>query len=342
MNSHKPTGAHAPGNPGRRTALQQIAAGALLGSTGLAALKATAATWPSQPVKLIVPFAPGGSTDALARILARKLQDALGQPFVVENRGGANGNLGAATVAAAAPDGNTLMFSTTGPLSINKLLYKSTAFNPLTDFTPISLVAEVPLLLASNPALPVKDFKELLARVKAEPDKIAYSTGGNGSMGHLAAMLMQRATGTKMVHIPYKGSSGAMNDLLAGVVNLSFDLVPTYLQQISAGKVRALAVLGPQRAASLPDVPTLRELGVDVTATGWYGIVGPKGLPADVVAKVNKMTNDFLASTEGRAQLQTFSMRGLGGTPDALMKLMQSDTAKWQPIVEPIATSVIQ
>src|SRR6187402_1410913 len=203
MNSH---------HSGRRSALQKIAAGALAAG-GIAPFRASAAAaWPSQPVKLVVPFAAGGSTDALARLLARKLQDALGQAFVVENRGGANGNLGAAAVATAASDGYTLMLSTTGPLSINKLLYKSTPFNPITDFTPISLLADVPLLLASSPTLPVKDMRQLLANLKANPGQVAYSTGGNGSMGHLSALLMQRATGTSMVHVPYKGSSGALND----------------------------------------------------------------------------------------------------------------------------------
>lgn len=333
MNSH---------HSGRRGALQKIAAGALAAS-GIAPFRAGAATaWPSQPVKLVVPFAAGGSTDALARLLARKLQDALGQPFVVENRGGANGNLGASVVATAPSDGYTLMLSTTGPLSINKLLYKSTPFNPITDFTPVSLLADVPLLLASSPTLPVKDMRQLLANLKANPGQVAYSTGGNGSMGHLSALLMQRATGTSMVHVPYKGSSGALNDLLAGVVGLSFDLVPTYLQQVAAGKVRALAVLSPQRIPTLPDVPTFLESGINVSATGWYGIVGPKNLPADVVTKVNAVANEFLASTEGRAQLQTFSMRGIGGKPDALMKLMQAELVKWKPIIDPIAGSIVQ
>lgn len=334
-------------NPGRRHTLQQIAVGAWLGGGGLASVltpfsvRATTA-WPTQPVKLVVPFAAGGSTDAMARLLARKFQEAFGQPFVVENRAGANGNLGAATVATALPDGHTLMLATTGPLSINRLLYRATPFNPLSDFTPISLLADVPLLLASHPSLPVHDLKQLLANLKANPDKVAYSTGGMGSMGHLSALLMQRATGTSMVHVPYKGSSGALNDLLAGVVGLSFDLVPTYLQQITAGKIRALAVLGPLRTSTLPDVPTLKESGIDVTATGWFGLVGPKGLAPDVVAKVNAVTNQFLGSTEGRAHLQTFSMRPIGGKPDALMKLMASEIDKWRPIIEPIAGSINQ
>lgn len=327
----------------RRRVLQQIGVGAMVSAGGLVPLGALADTpWPTQGVKVIVPFAAGGSTDAIARLLARRLQEVFGQSFVVENRAGANGNLGAATVATAAPDGHTLMLSTTGPLSLNKLLYRSTPFNPLTDFTPISLMADVPLLLASHPSLPVQDLGQLIAYLKANPDKVAYSTGGNGSMGHLSSMLMQRATSTSIVHVPYKGSSEALNALLSGTVNLSFDLVPTYLQQITAGKIRAIAVLGPQRIASLPGIPTLQESGINVSATGWFGLVGPKGLPADVVVKINAVVNEFLASTQGRAHLQTFSLSPIGGKPEALLKLMQSDTNKWAPIVEPIAASVVQ
>ncbi|CAN5386303.1 tripartite tricarboxylate transporter substrate binding protein [soil metagenome] len=328
---------------GRRSTLKLLAGGALIGCIGVAPAVVSAATpWPTQPVKLVVPFAAGGSTDVFARLLARRLQEVYGQPFIVENRGGANGNLGAAQVATAAPDGYTLMLSTTGPLSINKLLYKATPFNPLTDFTPIALLADVPLLVASHPSLPVHNLKELIAYVKANPDKVAYSTGGTGSMGHLSALLLQRATGTTLTHVPYKGSSGALNDLIGGVVGLSFDLVPTYLQQISAGKINAIAVLGTQRTSSLPEIPTLVESGINVNATGWYGLVGPKGLPPEVVAKVNAVANEFLVSTEGRAQLQVFSMRPIGGKPEALMALMTSEMDKWRPIVEPISASVAQ
>lgn len=327
----------------RRLALHRIAQGAALGC-GAAAFGAAHANgpWPSQPVKVIVPFAAGGSTDVFARLLARRFTEVFKQPFVVENRGGANGNLGAATVATAAGDGHTLMVSTTGPLSINQLLYKNTPFNPLTDFTPITLLADVPLLLAAHPSLPARDVAQLLALAKAKPGSLSYSTGGNGSMGHLSALLLQRATGTSLVHVPYKGSSGALNDLLAGVVNLSFDLVPTYLPQIQGDKVKALAVLGSHRTASLPGVPTLRELGIDVNATGWYGLVGPKGLAPETVARLSAVTNEFLASTEGRAQMQVFSMRGIGGKPQALADLMASEIIKWRPVVEPIAATVVQ
>ncbi|WP_376851464.1 Bug family tripartite tricarboxylate transporter substrate binding protein [Caenimonas terrae] len=327
----------------RRQALDRLA-GVALGAAAwsVAGVARAEAGWPNQPVKVIVPYQAGGSADFMGRLLARKFAEALGQAFVIDNRAGANGNVGAAAVASAAADGYTLMVSTTGPLSLNKLLYKNTPFNPVTDFTPIALLADVPLLIAAHPSLPARTVPQLIAYLKANPGKISYSTGGTGSMGHLAAEMVQRATGVTMVHVPYKGSAGALNDLLAGVVNLSFDLVPTYLQQITAGKVRALAVLSAKRIASLPAVPTLLESGIPATATGWYGLVGPKGLAPAIVTRLNKITNDFLASTEGRAQLQTLSVTPIGGPPDALGKFIVSELAKWRPIVEPLAATIMQ
>jgi tripartite-type tricarboxylate transporter receptor subunit TctC len=327
----------------RRQALDRVA-GAALGAAAwsVAGVARGESAWPSQTVKVIVPYQAGGSADFMGRLLARKFTEVLGQSFVVENRAGANGNVGAATVASAAPDGYTLMVSTTGPLSLNKLLYKKTPFDPVTDFTPIALLADVPLLIAAHPSLPARNVGQLIAYLKANPGRISYSTGGTGSMGHLAAEMVQRAAGVSMVHVPYKGSAGALNDLLGGVVNLSFDLVPTYLQQITAGRVRALAVLSAKRIASLPTVPTLLESGIKATATGWYGLVGPKGLSPAVVTRLNKIANDFLASTEGRAQLQTLSVTPIGGPPDVLGKFVVSELAKWGPIVAPLAATIMQ
>lgn len=329
----------------RRQALGQFAGAALgaatWGASGLA--QAQGAAWPGgQPVKVVVPYPAGGSADIMGRLLARKYAEVLGSPFVVENRAGANGNPGAATVASAAPDGHTIMVSTTGPLSLNKLLYKNTPFDPVKDFTPIALLADVPLLIAAHPSFPAHDVPQLIKYLKANPGKVTFSTGGTGSMGHLAGEMLQRLAGVKMVHVPYKGSAFALNDLVAGIVNLSFDLVPTYLQQIASGKARAIAVLSPQRVPTLPNTPTLVESGIKATATGWYGAVGPKGLPHDIVLKLNKITNDFLASTEGRAQLQTISVRPIGGPPEALGKFVLSELEKWRPIIEPMASTIMQ
>ncbi|MES2184891.1 MAG: tripartite tricarboxylate transporter substrate binding protein [Pseudomonadota bacterium] len=327
----------------RRQALDRLAsitAGA--GAWAAAGAAQAQPAWPSQPVKVVVPYQAGGSADIMGRLLARKFSEVLNNPFVVDNRAGANGNVGAAWVATAPPDGYTLMVSTTGPLSLNKLLYKNTPFNPVTDFTPIALLADVPLLIAAHPSLPVTSMRELITYLKAHPGKVSYSTGGTGSMGHLAAEMVQHAAGVSMVHVPYRGSAGALNDLVAGQVGLSFDLVPTYLQQISAGKVRPLAVLSPQRVASLPGVPTVMESGINASATGWYAVVGPKGLPPAIVARLNKITNDYLSSAEGRAQLQTLSVRPIGGTPQALAKFIGEELAKWAPIIEPLAATVMQ
>ncbi|MBX3620386.1 MAG: tripartite tricarboxylate transporter substrate binding protein [Rhizobacter sp.] len=326
---------------GRRKALRRLVQAGFLTGMATTGVRAQGA-WPTQPVRIVVPYGPGGSTDALARLLATRFGDALGKTFIVENRPGANGNLGAASVASAPADGHTLMLSTTGPLSLNKLLYKATPFDPLTDFAPIALLAEVPLLLAAHSSVPARTPQQLVGYLKSKPGKISYSTAGNGSLGHLAAELFQRATGTQMVHIPYRGSSGALSDLMAGVVELSFDLLPTYLPQIEAGRIKAVALLGAQRTPQLPDTPTLLEVGIKADATGWYGFVGPKGLPSGVVAQLNRIVNEFLRSTEGRAQMQTFSMRPIGGPPQALSKLAAAEIAKWRPIIEPLAATIMQ
>lgn len=324
----------------RRQAIARTTAAALGAATWTSSRAGT--DWPAHPVKVIVPYLAGGSADIMGRLLAHRFAQSFDQAFVVENRAGANGNVGAASVASAAPDGYTVLVSTTGPLSLNKLLYRNTPFDPVTDFTPIALLGDVPLLIAATPSLPARNFQQLIAYAKAHPGKVSYSTGGVGSMGHLAAEMVQRATGASLVHVPYKGSAGAMNALLTGVVSLSFDLVPTYLQQIRAGKVRALAVLGPQRVPTLPDVPTLVESGIKATATGWYGMVGPKGLPADIVARLNKAANEFLASPEGRTKLEDLSMRPIGGPPEALGKFVLAEIAKWRPIIEPLAPTIMQ
>ena len=296
--------------------------------------------WPVRQVRVVVPFAAGGPTDVLARVLAKKMGDTLGQPFVVDNRAGANGNVGAASVAAAPPDGYTIMFSTTGPLSLNKLIYKSTSFDPVRDFAPIILFAEVPLLVSAHPSLPVKNIAELIAYLKANPGKVTYSSSGNGSMGHLSAELMQRATGTSMVHVPYKGSSPALNDLIAGAVNLCFDLVSGHIAQAQAGRVRPIGVLGAVRAEALPEIGTFAEAGIPAHAVGWFGMVGPAGMPAEAITKINAVANDYLASAEGKQRLRELSMRARGGQPAELAEFVTSELNKWRPVVEPLKSLI--
>ena len=315
---------------------------ALLAAAGVAialgSSLAQAQAWPSKPVRIIVPFPAGGATDLLARSLGQKLGESLGQPFIVDNRAGANGNIGAAAVAKAPPDGYTIMFCTTGPLVFNKIIYKTTPFDPLRDFAPIVLVADVPLLVAAHPSFPVRTLPELVAYAKANPGKVTYSSPGNGSMAHLTAELIQRETGMKLTHVPYKGTAPALNDLVAGVVNISFDLAPTYVPLVKAGKINPLAVTTSTRSPVLPDVPTVIESGVaGYQSSGWFAFVAPAGAPADVIEKVNAITNQYIASPEGKARLAEFGMRPLGGTPQALGAFMVSELALWRPIAEPVA-----
>lgn len=298
------------------------------------------AAWPEKPVRVIVPYPTGGSTDVLARLLAKHYADKLGQPFVVENRSGANGNIGAAAVATAEADGYTLLFSTTGPLSLNKLMYANTPFDPVSDFTPILLTAEVPLVLVANPGTPAHNMAEFIKMLKAEPGKYSYASAGNGSMGNMAGELIQDETGTKMLHVPYRGSAPALTDLLAGVVSFSVDLVPTYLPHIQAGKARALATLSDSRVASLPDVPTLREAGIPTSAIGWMGLVGPAGIPAEATETLNRLGNEFLQSKEGRASLESLGLRPLGGTPAEMGGFVKSELEKWSPIAARLAPSM--
>jgi tripartite-type tricarboxylate transporter receptor subunit TctC len=312
----------------------------LVAGLGFVAPAFAQSAWPARQVRIVVPYAAGGPTDILARVLARKMGETLGQPFVVDNRAGANGNVGAASVAAAPPDGYTVMFSTTGPLSLNKLIYKSTSFDPVKDFAPIILFAEVPLLVSAHPSLPMKNIPELIAYLKANPGKVTYSSSGNGSMGHLAAELMQRATGTSMVHVPYKGSAPALNDLIAGAVNLCFDLVPGHISQAQAGRVRPVGVLGAARADALPDVGTFSEAGIPAYAVGWFGMVGPVGMPVDAITKINAVANDYLGSAEGKARLRELSLRARGGKPAELAEFVTSELNKWRPVVEPLKSLI--
>lgn len=316
----------------RRLALASLIALGLAGASF-----AQAPAWPTRPVNIVVPFPAGGSTDILARLLAKKLGEATGQSFVVENKAGANGNLGAAAVVNAPADGYTLLFTTTGPLVFNKFIYKTTPFEPARDFTPIVKVAEIPLLVAVHPSLPAMTLTEFVAYAKKNPGKVNYSTAGNGSMGHLTAELLQRRAGIQMTHVPYKGSAPALNDLVAGVVSASFDLAPTYAQYVQGGKVRALAVTTLGRSSLMPETPTLAEQGLkEFEATGWNAFVGPARLPAEVVQRVNTIVNQYIASAEGKEALRGLGMQAAGGTPQQLGAYMASQTTIWQPIASSV------
>jgi tripartite-type tricarboxylate transporter receptor subunit TctC len=291
--------------------------------------------WPVRSVRVIVPHPAGGSVDAVARMVTRRLADVLGKPFIVENRGGANGNIGAAAAAGAPPDGYTLLFTTTGPLVFNKLIYKSTAFDPGRDFAPIVKVSAIPLVVVANARVPVKNIADLVAYVKANPGKVSYASPGNGSMGRLVAELVQSDLGIQLTHVPYAGSAPAMNDVLGGRVNLSFDLLPTYTEHVRNGTLKALAVTTLNRTKILPEAATLVEQGMPkFEAIGWTALLGPAGLAPETIATVNRIVNEFLSSDEGRQALLNFGMEPLGGTPEDLAGFMASELTKWRPVAE--------
>jgi tripartite-type tricarboxylate transporter receptor subunit TctC len=304
----------------------------------LAAAPAAADSWPAKAVRVIVPHPAGGSVDAMARIVTKRLGDVLGKPFVVENRGGANGNIGAAAVASAPPDGYTLMFTSTGPLVFNKLIYKSTTFDPAKDFAPIVKVSAIPLVVVANASVAAKNISDLVAYAKANPGTLTFASPGNGSMGHLTAEMLQKDLGVQMTHVPYTGSSGALNDVLGGRVNLCFDLLPTYVEHIKNNTLKALAVTTLIRTAQLPEAATLAEQGMPkFEAVGWTALVGPSGLAPDTIQKLNRIVNEFLASDEGKSALLKFGMEPLGGTPEDLADFMASELTKWRPVAAKVA-----
>jgi tripartite-type tricarboxylate transporter receptor subunit TctC len=306
-----------------------------LGAVLTLSAPAAAQSWPARTVTFIVPFAAGGNADVLARAIGTELAEKLGQQFIIDNRSGAGGNIGGAVVAKAPPDGYTLIFGTPGPLANNKLMYKSLPYDPERDFSPIVLIARSPLIIVAAPATPANDLKELIAYAKANPGKINVGVPGNGTLGHITSVLLQQHTGTDMVHVQYRGTAPMTTDLLGGQVHIAMDFMSAYLPLISEGRLRALAVTSSARAQELPDTMTVQEAGfAGFEATAWYAIAAPIGTPADVVRKINTVVNEWLAGPKGRQQLAAVGMQPAGGTPEDLRAYIQSELAKWAPIVK--------
>jgi tripartite-type tricarboxylate transporter receptor subunit TctC len=294
-----------------------------------------AQTWPNKIITMIVPFPAGGPTDALARRLANDMGERLGQKIVVDNRAGAGGNIGAALVAQAKPDGYTILFTTPGPGANNKLLYKSMPFDPEKDFTSIAVIAESPLVILASPQTSINTMPELIAYAKAHPGELNSGNPGNGTLGHIATALFSYQAGIKLTPVPYRGSAPLTTDLLGGQVQLGFDFIPTYIQHIEAGKLRALAVTTAKRSDLLPNVPSVKESGVaNFEAVAWYALEGPKNLPGDIVRKLNAAVNEFLNTDSAKEALKTLGMSGVGGNPEALTDLISRELAKWGPIIK--------
>ncbi|NDZ14422.1 ABC transporter substrate-binding protein [Variovorax sp. WS11] len=296
---------------------------------------AHAADFPDKPVMLVVPFPPGGPTDAMARTLAAEMKDRLGQPMIVENRAGAGGNIGAEFVARAPADGQTLLFGTSGPLAINASLYRKIGYDPVKSFAPVIQVGHLPNILVVHPSVPAKDVKELIAYAKANPGKLSYASSGNGASSHLAGVLFNSMAGIDLQHIPYKGTGPALNDLLGGQVGMSFTDVLTALPYVKAGKLRALGMASAARSQALPEVPTIAEQGLkgyDVSV--FFGIVAPAGTPADRVQKLNRAFAEVLASPKVKQQ---FAAQGLepppATTPEQLAKFIPAQMQMWATVV---------
>jgi tripartite-type tricarboxylate transporter receptor subunit TctC len=318
-------------------------AGVLALGAGLAAVarRAVAQAWPSRAVTVVVPWPAGGANDVLSRAIARSFSERFGQPFVVDNRSGANGNIGAASVARAQPDGHTLMITSNGPLTNNTLLYRSMPFDPFRDLAPVALLAELPLVIAARSQMPYRTLAELIAYAKANPDKVNCGTPPPGSAAHLAVELLMHRTGIRMNLVPYRGSAPLTNDLLAGAVEVAVDLVTTYLPHVQAGTVRALGVTAAREIPQLPGIPPVQAQGVpDYQAVGWIAMLGPAGLPEQMVQRLNAACNAFLAMEETKAMLAPLGLTPLGGSAADLGHRMVTEIALWRPVIQAANISV--
>jgi tripartite-type tricarboxylate transporter receptor subunit TctC len=291
--------------------------------------------WPTKPIRLVVPFTPGGTSDILGRAMAQKLSEGLGQPVVVDNIPGTGGSLGADRVAKAAPDGYTLLMAHIGNLAVAPAMYPKLPYNPSKDFAPVAWVANVPNVLVVHPSVQAKNLKELIAYAKANPGKLNYGTGGNGSAAHLATEYLKMTTKTFMVHVPYRGTAPSVTDLVAGQVDMLFTGAPALQAFIKSGQMRALAVSSSKRLDILPDVPTVAESGYPgFEADQWYGLVAPAGTPAEIVRKLNTLANQALNSAELKTRLQSEGAIAMPSTPEAFGAHIQKEIKRWAPVVK--------
>jgi tripartite-type tricarboxylate transporter receptor subunit TctC len=304
---------------------------------------ARAETFPARTVRLIVPNPAGGSNDAAARFLAEALSETWQQPVVVENRPGGGGNIGTQAAASAPADGYTYLVSSPGPIVINPLLYRKLPFDPARDFTPVALLATVPIVLIVNPKLPASTLGELLDLAKNRPEELNYASSGIGSTHHLSAELFKKMTGLKLRHVPYRGAAPAMNDLIAGHVPILFDNLPTVIPQVQAGTVRALAVASPKRLNSLPDVPTFEEAGLPgFEASSWFGVLAPAGTPADVVSKATADIERVLSSPNMRRSVEvTGAEVGTVFGPE-FGRFIKRESEKWGEVIKSSGAQVTE
>jgi len=296
---------------------------------------ALAQAWPAKPIRLIVPFPPGGGTDIIARETSQRVAKATGWTFVIDNRPGAGGNLGVDAVAKSPADGYTIVIGQTSNLAINPTLYTKLPYDPQKDLAPIVLLANAPLVMVTGPGTPYKSLADAVGAARAKPGQINFASPGNGTVAHLTSELFQRAAGVKMQHIPYKGAAQAMTDVMSGTVDLYMSSVPTLLPHIKQGKVRALAVTSARRVDDLPDVPTINESGFKgFDAVTWFGLLAPAGTPKEVVARLNAEFNKALKMPELAKRLSDEGADPAGGTPEQFAALIKDDIPRWGKVVK--------
>ncbi|MGI2033648.1 Bug family tripartite tricarboxylate transporter substrate binding protein [Rhizobium panacihumi] len=315
----------------RRAALWLAGSALALMSLGSTAL---AQNFPNNTITLVVPFAAGGSTDVVGRVVAQKMGEILGQQVVVENVAGAGGNLGADRVARAEPDGYTILMGTVATHALNPLILKTKPYDPEKDFSPVSLLVVVPNVLVVNPQLPVNSVQELVDLLKKEPDKYSYASSGNGTPLHLSGELFKSMTGTTMQHVPYKGAGPALNDLIGNQISIMFDNLPSSSGHIKGKTLKALGVTTKERAPSFPDVPTVAETVPGYETYTWNALFAPAGTPPEVVAKLNEAANTALKDPKVVERMKEFSATIVGSTPEDLGKHVTAELAKWGPVVK--------
>ncbi|HOZ62886.1 MAG TPA: tripartite tricarboxylate transporter substrate binding protein [Burkholderiaceae bacterium] len=320
--------------------IKNIAAYAILtGATGLFvtqnALAQSPAPYPAKPIRLVVPFTPGGSTDILARAIGLELTKAWGQSVIIENVPGAGGSIGADKVAKAPADGYTLLMGHIGTLAVNPSLYPNLPYDAVKSFSPVAWVARVPNVLVVHPSVKANTVQELVALAKSKPGQLNYGSGGNGSAANLATEYFKVQTGTSMLHIPYRGTAPAVTDLVGGQIQVLFTGAPAVISQIKNGQVRALAVSSPKRVDALPDLPTVAETGYkEFEADQWYGVVAPAGTPKEIVAKLNAQINLSLNSPELKTRLNNEGAIATPNTPEVFASLIQREIARWKPVIQ--------
>ncbi len=292
------------------------------------------AGYPERPIRMIAPSSAGGPTDVIARAVCTPLSDILGKQIVIDNRAGAAGLIGTDMVAKATPDGYTLLFGFSGPMSIVPHIVKSVPYDPVKDFAHVSLVATAPYVLLANPALPVKNVNDLVALAKSQPGKLNFASGGNGTGIHMAGELLNYVAGIRIVHVPYKGAGPGMTALIAGEVNVMFNGLSSALPHIRSNRLRALAAGGDKRAALLPDLPTVAESGLKFSVDGWYNLSAPRGTPRPIIAKLHKELLRALANPETKARLTAIAVEPIGSSGDQFATMLKGELAKWGQVVK--------